>query len=172
MDCGICPCDRRREVRLAAYGLCLAPNPGDARLWSDGHTDDAVGAAALSAETCENYLTGNRVVLDLQPARGSAGGARRMMPRGCFERFPCDKSYGMHNDSPIRKPKCCVRHAGPCDGGAKLFRHHESGHWQPRRRPRTESKTRSSIGSALVQDSCKASPSRKYHPEPSPSFCR
>ncbi len=61
----------------------------------DGHSAMLLGAAvALSRD---NEWTGT-VRFIFQPAEeGGGGGARVMMEDGLFERFPCDRVFGLHN---------------------------------------------------------------------------
>lgn len=62
----------------------------------DGHTAILLAAAELIAR--ERNFDGT-VHLIFQPAEemGGAGGARRMVEDGLFERFPCDAVFAMHN---------------------------------------------------------------------------
>jgi len=67
------------------------------------------------------------------------------------------------------EPKCCVRHAGPCDGGASFFRHPRSGHWQPRRAPAPVKDPNRFIDLRWCNSLCQASPARNIIPT-KPSF--
>jgi hippurate hydrolase len=60
----------------------------------DGHTTMLLGAARYLAET-RNFAGTLRVIF--QPAEEGAGGGRRMIEEGLFEKFPVDSVYGMHN---------------------------------------------------------------------------
>jgi amidohydrolase len=60
----------------------------------DGHTTMLLGAAKYLAET-RNFAGTLRVIF--QPAEEGAGGGRRMIEDGLFEKFPVDSVYGMHN---------------------------------------------------------------------------
>ena len=60
----------------------------------DGHTAMLLGAAvALSQDSSWS----GTVHFIFQPAEEAAGGGRAMVEDGLFERFPCDKVFGMHN---------------------------------------------------------------------------
>ncbi|HYD31980.1 MAG TPA: M20 aminoacylase family protein [Azospirillaceae bacterium] len=60
----------------------------------DGHTVMLLGAARYLAETRDFDGT---VHLIFQPAEEGKGGGRRMVEEGLFEKFPCDRVFGMHN---------------------------------------------------------------------------
>jgi hippurate hydrolase len=60
----------------------------------DGHTAMLLGAAKYLARTRAFRGT---VDFIFQPAEEAAGGARRMIDEGLFERFPVDAVFGMHN---------------------------------------------------------------------------
>ena len=60
----------------------------------DGHTATLLAAARHLAETRRFDGTLNLI---FQPAEESAGGARRMVEDGLFERFPCDAIFALHN---------------------------------------------------------------------------
>jgi hippurate hydrolase len=60
----------------------------------DGHTTMLLGAAKYLAET-RNFA--GTVHLIFQPAEEGAGGGRRMVAEGLFEKFPVEAVYGMHN---------------------------------------------------------------------------
>jgi hippurate hydrolase len=66
----------------------------------DGHTTMLLGAArALSRLREQGVDWRGTLHLIFQPAEelGGAGGARRMIDEGVFERFPCDAVFAMHN---------------------------------------------------------------------------
>lgn len=83
----------------------------------DGHTTILLGAAKYLAET--RNFDGN-VVLIFQPAEEGAGGAKKMVEEGLFERFPCEEIYGMHN-SPNGQPNTMTICKGPAMAGAATF---------------------------------------------------
>ena len=60
----------------------------------DGHTTMLLGAARYLAET-RNFA--GTIHLIFQPAEEGAGGGRRMVEDGLFEKFPVEAVYGMHN---------------------------------------------------------------------------
>lgn len=60
----------------------------------DGHTTMLLGAARYLAET--RRFSGT-VYLIFQPAEEGAGGGRRMIEEGLFERFPAERVFGLHN---------------------------------------------------------------------------
>ena len=60
----------------------------------DGHTTILLTAARYLAET-KNFDGTVRVIF--QPAEESYGGGKKMIDDGLFERFPCDRIYGLHN---------------------------------------------------------------------------
>ena len=60
----------------------------------DGHMTMLLGAAKYLAET-RNFA--GTVHLIFQPAEEGAGGGRRMVEEGLFEKFPVEAVYGMHN---------------------------------------------------------------------------
>ena len=62
----------------------------------DGHTTMLLGAAKYLAET-RNF--DGTVHFIFQPAEENAGGGRIMVEEGLFQRFPCDRVYGAHNDT-------------------------------------------------------------------------
>jgi len=72
----------------------------------DGHTTMLLGAA--------KYLARNRnfsgtVDFIFQPAEEAAGGAKRMIDEGLFERFPVDAVFGMHNWPGLEVGRFAVR---------------------------------------------------------------
>ncbi len=74
----------------------------------DGHTTMLLGAARYLAEH-GNFSGTVRFIF--QPAEEAAGGAKRMMDEGLFERFPVDAVFGMHN-----WPGLGVGRFGTCTG--------------------------------------------------------
>jgi amidohydrolase len=60
----------------------------------DGHMTMLLGAAKYLAET-RNFA--GTIHLIFQPAEEGAGGGRRMVEEGLFEKFPVEAVYGMHN---------------------------------------------------------------------------
>ena len=60
----------------------------------DGHTATLLAAARHIAQTRRFNGTLNLI---FQPAEEGAGGAKRMIEEGLFEKFPCDAIFGLHN---------------------------------------------------------------------------
>lgn len=60
----------------------------------DGHTTILLTAARYLAAT-KNFDGTVRVIF--QPAEESFGGGKAMIDDGLFEKFPCDRIYGLHN---------------------------------------------------------------------------
>ena len=60
----------------------------------DGHTTTLLTAARYLAET-KNFDGTVRVIF--QPAEESLAGGKEMIDDGLFEKFPCDRIYGLHN---------------------------------------------------------------------------
>lgn len=60
----------------------------------DGHTAMLLAAAKYIAKSARFSGTLNLI---FQPAEEGAGGAKRMMDDGLFERFPCDAVFAIHN---------------------------------------------------------------------------
>jgi hippurate hydrolase len=60
----------------------------------DGHTATLLAAARHLAQTRRFSGTLNLI---FQPAEEGAGGAKRMVDDGLFERFPCDAIFALHN---------------------------------------------------------------------------
>jgi amidohydrolase len=60
----------------------------------DGHTSMLLGAAVALSQCNEWKGTVNFI---FQPAEESGGGGKKMVDAGLFERFPCDRVFGMHN---------------------------------------------------------------------------
>ena len=61
----------------------------------DGHTTMLLGAARYLAET-RNF--DGTVHFIFQPAEENGGGGEVMVREGLFDRFPCERVYGAHND--------------------------------------------------------------------------
>ena len=76
----------------------------------DGHTAMLLGAARYLAETRDFDGT---VHFIFQPGEEGCGGALAMLEDGLFERFPCDRIYGMHN-----RPGMAIGHYAICEGPA------------------------------------------------------
>ena len=76
----------------------------------DGHTTMLLGAAKYLAETRDFSGT---VTFIFQPGEEGIGGALAMLKDGLFERFPCDRIFGMHNS-----PGMTVGHYGITPGAA------------------------------------------------------
>jgi len=64
----------------------------------DGHTTMLLGAAKYLAET-RNF--DGTVHFIFQPAEENAGGGRIMVEEGRFQRFPCERVFGAHNDTAL-----------------------------------------------------------------------
>jgi amidohydrolase len=81
---------------LEATGLPYASqNPGLMHACGhDGHTTMLLGAAKYLVETRAFNGTVNFI---FQPAEEGLGGALEMLKDGLFERFPCDRVFGLHN---------------------------------------------------------------------------
>jgi hippurate hydrolase len=60
----------------------------------DGHTATLLAAALHLSQTRRFNGTLNLI---FQPAEEGAGGARRMVEEGLFDRFPCDAVFALHN---------------------------------------------------------------------------
>src|SRR5690606_34176107 len=60
----------------------------------DGHTSMLLGAARLLA--ADPTFAGT-VRLIFQPAEEGLGGAQKMLDEGLFERYHCDRIFGMHS---------------------------------------------------------------------------
>src|SRR3982751_6573572 len=60
----------------------------------DGHTTMLLGTARYLAET-KNF--DGTVHFIFQPAEEGLGGARAMIEDGLFQKFPCDRVFGIHN---------------------------------------------------------------------------
>lgn len=83
----------------------------------DGHVAMLLGAA--------QHLTRSRnfdgtVNFFFQPAEEGQGGAREMVKEGLFERFPCDRVFGLHNWPDLPAGTIATR-PGPIMGAADKF---------------------------------------------------
>ena len=83
----------------------------------DGHVAMLLGAA--------QHLTRSRnfdgtVNFFFQPAEEGHGGAREMVNEGLFERFPCDRVFGLHNWPDLPAGTIATR-PGPIMGAADKF---------------------------------------------------
>jgi len=83
----------------------------------DGHMTMLLGAARYLAETRDF----NGVIhFIFQPAEEGKAGGRVMVEDGLFERFPCDRVFGMHN-WPLLPPGTFGVHSGPVMAAADRF---------------------------------------------------
>ena len=83
----------------------------------DGHTTMLLGAARYLAETRRFDGTVHFV---FQPAEEGIGGAEAMLADGLFDRFPCDRIYGMHNHPGLAVGAYAIR-PGPMMAGGTFF---------------------------------------------------
>ena len=83
----------------------------------DGHTTMLLGAAKYLSET-RNFA--GTVHLIFQPGEEGAGGGRRMIEDGLFERFPCDEVYALHNWPDLPAGQVGLR-AGPMMAASDEF---------------------------------------------------
>ena len=83
----------------------------------DGHTTMLLAAARYLAETRRFDGT---VHFIFQPAEEGQGGAQAMIADGLFERFPCERVFGMHNRPGLALGKFAVR-SGPMMAGGAFF---------------------------------------------------
>src|SRR6185436_6869646 len=83
----------------------------------DGHTTMLLAAARYLAETRRFDGT---VHFIFQPAEEGQGGAQAMIADGLFERFPCERVFGMHNRPGLSLGKFAVR-SGPMMAGGAFF---------------------------------------------------
>ena len=83
----------------------------------DGHTTMLLGAAKYLAEHGTFDGTVNFI---FQPGEEGAGGALAMLEDGLFERFPCDRIYGMHNWPSLPVGQFAIA-PGPALAGGAFF---------------------------------------------------
>ena len=83
----------------------------------DGHTTMLLGAAKYLAEHGNFDGTVNFI---FQPGEEGAGGALAMLEDRLFERFPCDRSYGMHNWPSLPVGQFAIA-PGPALAGGAFF---------------------------------------------------
>ena len=62
-----------------------------------GHNGHTVMLLAAARQLARDRSFAGVVVFIFQPAEEGAGGARKMLEEGLFERFPVDVVFGMHN---------------------------------------------------------------------------
>ncbi len=83
----------------------------------DGHTTMQLGAAKYLAEHGNFDGTVNFI---FQPGEEGAGGALAMLEDRLFERFPCDRIYGMHNWPSLPVGQFAIA-PGPALAGGAFF---------------------------------------------------
>jgi hippurate hydrolase len=83
----------------------------------DGHVAMLLGAAQHLARS-RNF--DGTVNFFFQPAEEGHGGAREMVKEGLFERFPCDRVFGLHNWPDLPAGVIATR-PGPIMGAADKF---------------------------------------------------
>ena len=83
----------------------------------DGHTTMLLGAAKYLAE--HGNFDGT-VTFIFQPGEEGAGGALAMLEDRLFERFPCDRIYGMHNWPSLPVGQFAIA-PGPALAGGAFF---------------------------------------------------
>jgi len=83
----------------------------------DGHVAMLLGAAQHLSRT-RNF--NGTVNFFFQPAEEGLGGAREMVNEGLFERFPCDRVFGLHNWPDLPAGTIATRR-GPIMGAADKF---------------------------------------------------
>jgi hippurate hydrolase len=83
----------------------------------DGHVAMLLGAAQHLARS-RNF--DGTVNFFFQPAEEGQGGAREMVKEGLFERFPCDRVFGLHNWPDLPAGVIATR-PGPIMGAADKF---------------------------------------------------
>ena len=83
----------------------------------DGHTTMLLGAAKYLAEHGNFDGTVNFI---FQPGEEGAGGALAMLEDRLFERFPCDRIYGMHNWPSLPVGQFAIA-PGPALAGGAFF---------------------------------------------------
>ena len=89
----------------------------------DGHTTMLLGAARYLAE---HGAFNGTIRFIFQPAEEAAGGAKRMVEEGLFERFPVDAVFGMHNWPGLDAGRFATR-AGPLMASLDCFDIHIEG---------------------------------------------
>lgn len=83
----------------------------------DGHVAMLLAAARVCSRMTD--LDGT-VYFIFQPAEEGAGGARRMVEEGLFERFPCDAVYALHNWPALPAGTCMVQSGAVMAANAKF----------------------------------------------------
>lgn len=83
----------------------------------DGHTAMLLGAAVALSKDTDWKGTVNFI---FQPAEESGGGGQKMVEDGLFERFPCDRVFGMHNWPGLPFGKFAINH-GPMMASSDNF---------------------------------------------------
>jgi hippurate hydrolase len=83
----------------------------------DGHVAMLLGAAQQLARS-RNF--DGTVNFFFQPAEEGLGGAREMVKEGLFDRFPCDRVFGLHNWPDLPAGTIATR-PGPIMGAADKF---------------------------------------------------
>jgi len=83
----------------------------------DGHVAMLLGAAQHLARS-RNF--DGTVNFFFQPAEEGLGGAREMVKEGLFQRFPCDRVFGLHNWPDLPAGTIATR-PGPIMGAADKF---------------------------------------------------
>jgi hippurate hydrolase len=83
----------------------------------DGHVAMLLGAAQHLART-RNF--DGTINFFFQPAEEGHGGAREMVQEGLFDRFPCDRVFGLHNWPDLPAGTIATR-AGPIMSAADKF---------------------------------------------------
>jgi hippurate hydrolase len=83
----------------------------------DGHVAMLLGAAQQLSRT-RNF--DGTIHFFFQPAEEGLGGAREMVKEGLFDRFPCDRVFGLHNWPDLPAGTIATR-PGPIMGAADKF---------------------------------------------------